>query len=106
MSAEKNQTPWLDDLRAIAFDVQGTCVDFYQPVLRAGAALNRSKGLAINWAELSSQWRDRYRAALDEVINGTRPWTRVDQIYREALDILLEDSGLGGHLIRTRRLQR
>jgi 2-haloacid dehalogenase len=103
MSAERNQTPWLDDLRAIAFDVHGTCADFYQPVLRAGAAIDRSKGLAINWAELSSQWRDRYPMALDDVIDDARPWIRVDQIYREALDILLEDSGLGGHLSRQER---
>lgn len=33
----------LQGIKAIAFDVQGTCVDFYQPVLRAGAELNRAK---------------------------------------------------------------
>jgi len=51
------------NVKAIAFDVQGTCVDFYQPILRAGAAVNRDKGLDVNWAALSAEWRELYRAA-------------------------------------------
>ncbi|WP_204312770.1 hypothetical protein, partial [Escherichia coli] len=70
-------------IKALAFDVQGTCVDFYQPVLRAGAAINRDKGLAIDWTRLLAEWRDLYRVALDAVIAGQRPWLRVDRIYRE-----------------------
>lgn len=81
---------WHDGLRAIAFDVQGTCADFYQPMLHAGAAINRSKGLAIDWAKVSVEWRELYRTTLDEVIAGQRPWMRVDHIYSEALDILLK----------------
>jgi 2-haloacid dehalogenase len=86
----------LDAVRALAFDVQGTCVDFYQPILRMGEAVNRTKGLAIDWAALSSEWRDLYRGALDQVIANQRPWLRVDRIYREALDVLLERRGLSG----------
>ena len=87
----------LDDIKAVVFDVQGTCVDFYQPILRAGAAINRAKELAIDWAALSTEWRDLYRASLDAVISGQRIWLRVDQIYREALDVLLERRGLSEH---------
>jgi 2-haloacid dehalogenase len=91
MPIEPSTRPtWHDGLKAIAFDVQGTCADFYQPVLRAGAAINRSKALAIDWAEVSAEWRELYRATLDEVIAGKRPWMRVDHIYREALDTLLQ----------------
>jgi 2-haloacid dehalogenase len=95
---KERPTPWHDELKAIAFDVQGTCVDFYQPVLRAGAAINRNKGLAIDWAELSAEWRELYRATLDEVIAEKRPWIRVDHIYREALDMLLKERGLDSRL--------
>lgn len=86
----------LETVRALAFDVQGTCVDFYQPILRMGQAVNRAKGLDIDWAALSSDWRDLYRMALDQVIAGQRPWLRVDRIYRETLDTLLERRGLSG----------
>ena len=88
------QAPALESVRALAFDVQGTCVDFFQPILRMGDAVNRAKGLDIDWAALSSDWRDLYRMALDQVIAGQRPWLRVDRIYREALDALLERRGL------------
>src|SRR6516225_3250581 len=92
-----------ESIKALAFDVQGTCVDFYQPVMRAGAAINQRKGLAIDWAALLAEWRDLYRLALDAVIARGRPWLRVDQIYREALDILLERRGLGGVFSRGER---
>ncbi|WP_298378797.1 haloacid dehalogenase type II [uncultured Bradyrhizobium sp.] len=85
---------WRNEIRAIAFDVQGTCVDFYQPILRAGQAVNTAKGLTLDWAGLSSEWRDLYRGALDDVIAGKRSWIRVDRIYREALDVLLDRHGL------------
>ena len=85
---------WLNDIRAITFDVQGTCVDFYQPILRAGEAINRAKGLTLDWAALSTEWRNLYRVALDDVITGKRAWIRVDRIYREALDALLERRSL------------
>ena len=86
----------LKTIRAIAFDVQGTCVDFYQPIQRMGEAVNRAKGLDIDWAALSSDWRDLYRATLDEVITGQRPWLRVDRIYRQSLDVLLARRDLAG----------
>src|SRR5437879_1412260 len=93
----------IDDVKAIAFDVQGTCVDFYRPSLRAGDVINRAKGLAIDWPALSAEWRDLYRASLDEVIVGKRPWLRVDRIYRDALDVLLERRSLAGCFSRTER---
>jgi 2-haloacid dehalogenase len=98
ISAQKRAqaAPALESVRALAFDVQGTCVDFFQPILRMGEAVNRSKGLDIDWAALSSEWRDLYREALDQVIAGQRPWLRVDHIYREALDRLLERRLLSG----------
>ncbi|MBR0653166.1 haloacid dehalogenase type II [Roseomonas terrae] len=89
---------WRAEVKAIAFDVQGTCADFYQPVLRAGIAINRSRGLSSDWAELVAEWRALYRVTLDDVIAGRRPWMRVDQIYREALDMLLRKHGLDERL--------
>ena len=97
------EAPALQAVRAIAFDVQGTCVDFFQPILRMGDVANRAKGLDIDWAALSSEWRDLYRMALDQVIAGQRPWLRVDLIYREALDTLLERRGLSEIFTATER---
>lgn len=93
----------MDTVRALAFDVQGTCVDFVQPILRMGEAVNRTKSLQVDWAELSSEWRDLYRGVLDQIIAGQRPWLRVDRIYREVLDTLLERHGLSGRLTSAER---
>lgn len=81
-------------VRALTFDVQGTCADFCQPLLRMGEAVNRARGLSIDWANLSAAWRGLYRTVLDQIIAGERPWLRVDRIYRETLDTLLEQHGL------------
>ena len=61
---------------------------------RMGEAVNRAKGLAIDWGSVSAEWRALYRAVLDDIIAGRRPWLRVDRIYRETLDTLLERRGL------------
>lgn len=86
--------PTLAGVRALTFDVQGTCADFCQPLLRMGEAVNRVRGLAIDWAALSAAWRGLYRTVLDQIIAGERPWLRVDRIYRETLDVLLEQHAL------------
>ena len=90
--AERKQG--LEWVRALTFDVQGTCADFCQPLLAMGEAVNRSKGLALDWGALSEEWRGLYRGVLDAIIDGRRPWLRVDRIYRETLDVLLERHGL------------
>ena len=81
-------------IRALAFDLQGTAVNFYTPVMRMGEILNRAKGLSIDWAALSTAWRALYREGMDEVISGRRPWRPVEHIYRDALDLLLEGQDL------------
>ena len=80
----------LADIRAITFDIQGTCVDFYQPLMRVGRAVNLAKNINLDWSRLSGAWRELYRSEMDGVIAGTRPWIRVDQIYRQAFDVLLD----------------
>ena len=82
-------------LRALVFDVQGTAVDFFAPVMRMGEAANAAKGLTLDWAALLSQWRGLYRDGMDAVIAGRRPWTPVAAIYREALDRLLDAGEFG-----------
>lgn len=91
------------DIRAIAFDIQGTCVDFYQPLMRAGQAVNLDKNIDLDWSLLSGAWRELYRSEMDGVIAGTRPWIRVDQIYRDAFDVLLEREQVGARFSATER---
>ena len=82
------------ETRALLFDVQGTTVDFYRPLLGIGERVNVAKDLAIDWAAFSVRWRALYRETMDAVIDGRHPWVRVDAIYRACLDRLLSEDGL------------
>lgn len=87
----------LQTIKAITFDVQGTCVDFVQPLQGTGEHINHAKGLGIDWSSFSFEWRRLYRNMLDEVISGQRSWMRVDSIYRQTLDTLLENKKLSAY---------
>ena len=82
-------------IRALAFDIQGTAVDFHEPLMRVGAELAIRTGLGLDWAALTRDWRGLYREAMDAINAGTRGFETVDVIYRRALDTLLEARGLG-----------
>lgn len=81
-------------LRAVLFDVQGTCADFYSPLIRLGARMNARKGLNVDWDLFCARWRSLYRQTMDHVIEGRRPWISVNDIYSEALVELLTELNL------------
>jgi 2-haloacid dehalogenase len=74
-------------VRALLFDVFGTCVDWRGGVTRE---LER-RGLP---AALAVAWRGEYQPQLETVRSGARPWTTLDVLHREALDRLLAERGL------------
>ena len=82
------------ELRALVFDVQGTATDFRSTLVEEAARLSQGRAGNFDWGTFVDEWRGLYRPALDEVLAGTRPWTPVDLIYREALDRLLTQKGL------------
>jgi 2-haloacid dehalogenase len=94
MMGEQQQRSGLQNIRAIAFDIQGTCVDFYQPLMRLGQTVNHAKGIELDWSRLSTAWRELYRSEMDGVIAGRKPWIRVDGIYRQTFDVLLDREAL------------
>jgi 2-haloacid dehalogenase len=65
-------------MRALLFDVFGTCVDWRGSVERELAR----RGLPI---ELAVRWRGEYQPQLETVRSGARPWTTLDVLHREAL---------------------
>ncbi len=77
-------------VRALAFDVFGTVVDWRSTVIREGEALGRAKGLRIDWAAFADAWRDGYGPAMNRVRQGEIPWKTIDELHRMILDELLE----------------
>jgi len=87
--------PPFADLRALAFDIFGTVVDWRSSLIREGQALQQRLGLAADWAALADAWRAGYRPAMARVAAGELPWTSIDGLHRQILDELLPRFGLG-----------
>ncbi len=74
-------------MRALFFDVFGTCVDWRTSIRRELAA----RGLP---EDLADAWRGLYQPQLETVRSGARAWVDLDVLHREALDRLLAERGL------------
>ncbi len=84
----------LRGVRALAFDVFGTVVDYRGTIIEEGAALNAAKGLTVDWAAFADAWRGSYRPNMDRVARGELPWMNLDSLHRRALDDLLKQHGV------------
>jgi len=83
-------------VKALAFDVFGTVVDWRGSIIREGRLLGRRKKIRADWAAFADAWRAGYRPAMARVRSGDLPWTRIDDLHRMILDGLLERFGLRG----------
>jgi 2-haloacid dehalogenase len=85
------------DVRALLFDVFGTSVDWRSGVIRDGTALAGKCGLRnVDWAKFADAWRALYHPQMERVRNGSRPWTKLDNLHRESLDKICRDFGISG----------
>ena len=71
-------------MRALLFDVFGTCVDWRTSIMREADRF----GLP---PELAQAWRDEYQPQLETVRSGKRPWVNLDVLHRIALNKVLKD---------------
>jgi 2-haloacid dehalogenase len=83
-------------IKALLFDVFGTCVDWRSGVSRDVAAAARRAGVTIDAAEFADEWRKLYQPSMERVRSGARSWTILDVLHRESLDTLLPQFGLAG----------
>lgn len=75
----------LADLKVIAFDVFGTVVDWHGTIRREVQALRPG----IDGDAFARAWRAGYAPAMQRVMSGELPWTRIDDLHRLILDELL-----------------
>ena len=80
-------------MKALAFDVFGTEVDWRGSIIREGAEWGRAKGLQVYWAKFADRWRAGYGPSMDKVRCGALPWMKLDALHRMILDDLIQEFG-------------
>jgi 2-haloacid dehalogenase len=82
-------------VKALFFDVFGTCVDWRTSIALEGEIVGSRLALAgVDWTRFADLWRSHYQPQLETVSLGLRPWTPLDTLHREALDWVLAEMGL------------
>ena len=74
-------------MRALLFDVFGTCVDWRTSMMREAERF----GLP---PQVAQAWRDEYQPQLETVRSGQRPWVNLDVLHEIGLNRVLRDMGL------------
>jgi 2-haloacid dehalogenase len=85
-------------LRALVFDVFGTCVDWRGSIIRECEAVGRAKGWSgIDWPAFADEWRrEGYIRGIARILAGERPYVSSDVLFRRKLDELLSQYGITG----------
>lgn len=81
-------------LRALAFDVFGTVVDWRSSIVREGQMLSAAKGLPVDWPAFADAWRAGYAPAMDRTRGAGHAWADIETLHRQILDTLLPRFGL------------
>jgi 2-haloacid dehalogenase len=86
----------LDEVAALTFDVFGTVVDWRGSIARELRGWFGRRGIERDWEAVADRWRALYQPAMEEVRRGRRPWTRLDDLHRDNLRVVLDEFGLAG----------
>jgi 2-haloacid dehalogenase len=83
-----------DGVKALVYDVFGTCVDWRNGVARDAERLLKPLGYRIDWLALADAWRALYQPSMEEVRSGRQPFVKLDILHRRMLDQIRPTFGL------------
>ena len=89
-AAEEND---LSGIKALVFDVIGTCTDHRGTIVHEGQAINHNKSLDIDWGKFADDWRGLFPPNFEAVLKGQRPWQSFASLRLEALENLVRQRG-------------
>lgn len=84
----------LASLRVCIFDVFGTVVDWRSSLIEDLPRLGREYDLETDWTSFADDWRGLYQPQMHRVRKGELPWTNIDELHKEAFEMLLKKRGL------------
>jgi 2-haloacid dehalogenase len=83
-------------VKALLFDVQGTATDFHSTVCGEAQRISAGRHPGVDWADVVRRWRAGYFTALEAAQSCHTGWISVHSVYRDALEILLDECGIAG----------
>ncbi len=84
----------LTGVKALGFDVFGTVVDWRGGVARDAAPFLQRHAPDADPLAFADAWRRQYQPAMERVRTQGRPFTKLDILHRENLEIILADFGI------------
>ena len=84
----------LSDLKVCIFDVFGTVVDWRGSLIEDLPGLGKKYRLDTDWTSFADDWRGLYQPQMHRVRKGELPWTNIDELHKEAFEMLLTKRGL------------
>lgn len=83
-----------DGVKALVYDVFGTCVDWRNGVARDAERILRPLGYKLDWLAFADAWRALYQPGMEEVRSGRQPFVKLDILHRRMLDQIRPKFGL------------
>ena len=80
----------LNTIKALTFDVGGTIFDWHHTIREEVERLAQARGVEMDCASFTNNWRWRMFELLGQVRSGDLPWMNADELHRRALDDMVE----------------
>ena len=87
----------LSGIKALVFDVFGTCVDWRTSLINDFTKWSETRGIKADWTALVDGWRAVYAASMDEVRkHPEHGYVILDVLHRRSLEKLVEQQAIKG----------
>jgi len=94
VSAQSKPSAAAAGVKALVYDVFGTCVDWRNGVARDAERILKPLGYKIDWLAFADAWRALYQPSMEEVRSGRQPFVTLDILHRRMLDQIRPKFGL------------
>jgi len=84
----------MKEIKALFFDVFGTLVDWRTSIATEARAMLAPLGIVVDGEAVADAGRDQYQPAMEDVRSGRLPFSKLDQLHRRNLDVVLKDFGI------------
>lgn len=82
-------------IKSVVFDVIGTTADYWSAFVAEGDALNREKGVSVNWSSIITAWHPLDPPGFADILAGHRQWQSPSSLRLDALQKTVEEQAPG-----------